>query len=89
MSNSDTGNLDNSSSHHRNECQSNHPHISQAKRRATHNAVERRRRDRINQHIQQLSKLIPDCSNFVKNQVNLSIILVEQKQKRNVSMFEE
>ncbi|CAF3166652.1 unnamed protein product [Rotaria socialis] len=44
------------------------PQITQAKRRATHNAVERRRRDRINQHIQQLSKLIPDCSNYVKNQ---------------------
>ena len=43
--------------------------MTQAKRRATHNAVERRRRDRINQHIQQLSKLIPDCSNYVKNQV--------------------
>ncbi|CAF1225028.1 unnamed protein product [Rotaria sp. Silwood1] len=48
--------------------QDNLPHITQAKRRATHNAVERRRRDRINQHIQQLSKLIPDCSNYVKNQ---------------------
>jgi hypothetical protein len=55
----------------RTDSQDNLPHITQAKRRATHNAVERRRRDRINQHIQQLSKLIPDCSNYVKNQVNL------------------
>ena len=47
------------------------PHLTQAKRRATHNAVERRRRDRINQHIQQLAKLIPDCSNYVKNQVRV------------------
>jgi hypothetical protein len=49
------------------------PHMTQAKRRATHNAVERRRRDRINQHIQQLAKLIPDCSNYVKNQVNIDL----------------
>lgn len=53
--------------------QDNLPHLTQARRRATHNAVERRRRDRINQHIQQLAKLIPDCSNYVKNQVSLII----------------
>jgi hypothetical protein len=54
--------------------QDNIPHITQAKRRATHNAVERRRRDRINQHIQQLSKLIPDCSNYVKNQSKTAVL---------------
>ncbi|CAF0823998.1 unnamed protein product [Adineta ricciae] len=52
----------------------NLPHVTQAKRRATHNAVERRRRDRINQHIQQLSKLIPDCSNYVKNQSKTAVL---------------
>ena len=56
--------------------QNNLPHLTQARRRATHNAVERRRRDRINQHIQQLSKLIPDCSNLVKNQVNFVFFLL-------------
>jgi len=54
--------------------QDNLPHITLAKRRATHNAVERRRRDRINQHIQQLSKLIPDCSNYVKNQSKTAVL---------------
>lgn len=32
------------------------------RRRATHNEVERRRRDKINNWIVQLSKLVPDCS---------------------------
>ncbi|XP_050843930.1 upstream stimulatory factor 1, partial [Serinus canaria] len=32
------------------------------KRRAQHNEVERRRRDKINNWIVQLSKIIPDCS---------------------------
>ena len=31
-------------------------------RRATHNEVERRRRDNINNWIMKLSKLIPDCN---------------------------
>lgn len=61
---------------HKSSSQDNLPQITQAKRRATHNAVERRRRDRINQHIQQLSKLIPDCSNYVKNQVKRLIVLL-------------
>jgi len=61
---------------HESSSQDNLPQITQAKRRATHNAVERRRRDRINQHIQQLSKLIPDCSNYVKNQVKRLIVLL-------------
>lgn len=33
------------------------------RRRATHNEVERRRRDKINNWIVQLSKLVPECSN--------------------------
>jgi len=33
-----------------------------AKRRLTHNEVERRRRDKINQWIMYLSKIIPDCA---------------------------
>ncbi|RUS77563.1 hypothetical protein EGW08_014667, partial [Elysia chlorotica] len=32
------------------------------RRRATHNEVERRRRDKINNWIVQLSKLVPDCA---------------------------
>ena len=32
-------------------------------RRATHNEVERRRRDNINNWIMKLSKLLPDCGN--------------------------
>lgn len=67
ISNSQTNKINNNDN--------NMPHITQAKRRATHNAVERRRRDRINQHIQQLSKLIPDCNNYVKSQVKYSFKL--------------
>lgn len=33
------------------------------RRRATHNEVERRRRDKINNWIMNLSKIIPDCNN--------------------------
>lgn len=32
------------------------------RRRATHNEVERRRRDKINNWIVKLSKLVPDCT---------------------------
>ena len=32
------------------------------KRRATHNEVERRRRDKINNWIMKLSKIVPDCA---------------------------
>lgn len=67
--NTDSNQLISHPSVNRTDNQDNLPQITQAKRRATHNAVERRRRDRINQHIQQLSKLIPDCSSYVKNQV--------------------
>ncbi len=66
-------------SHTSTNSQDNLPHVTQAKRRATHNAVERRRRDRINQHIQQLSKLIPDCSNYVKNQVKFFLFYFKRK----------
>ncbi|CAF0965706.1 unnamed protein product [Rotaria sordida] len=71
LSSTNDNNQHESNSHikaNRTDNQDNLPHTTQAKRRATHNAVERRRRDRINQHIQQLSKLIPDCSSYVKNQ---------------------
>ncbi|CAF0826181.1 unnamed protein product [Didymodactylos carnosus] len=50
------------------------PKVGQEKRRATHNEVERRRRDRINQHIQQLAKLIPDCSTYVKSQSKTAVL---------------
>ncbi|XP_074653060.1 upstream stimulatory factor-like isoform X2 [Tubulanus polymorphus] len=36
------------------------------RRRATHNEVERRRRDKINNWIVQLSKLVPDCAAELK-----------------------
>lgn len=32
------------------------------RRRATHNEVERRRRDKINHWIMKLSKIIPECA---------------------------
>ncbi|NP_998359.1 upstream transcription factor 1, like isoform X1 [Danio rerio] len=45
------------------------------KRRAQHNEVERRRRDKINQWIVQLSKTIPDCTYDAKNNQSKSGIL--------------
>merc|ERR1712025_1015413 len=36
--------------------------------RATHNEVERRRRDNINNWIMKLSKLLPDCNNHENSQ---------------------
>ncbi|XP_034954760.1 upstream stimulatory factor 1 isoform X2 [Zootoca vivipara] len=47
------------------------------KRRAQHNEVERRRRDKINNWIVQLSKIIPDCSmeNTKSGQLNQSLSL--------------
>jgi len=39
----------------------------QGTRRATHNEVERRRRDNINNWIMKLGKLIPDCNNSPEN----------------------
>ncbi|CAF3463526.1 unnamed protein product, partial [Rotaria sp. Silwood2] len=70
------------------------PQITQAKRRATHNAVERRRRDRINQHIQQLSKLIPDCSNYVKNQsktvvLEKTIAYLQELRTQNLALVKQ
>jgi len=40
----------------------NHKEDRQGTRRATHNEVERRRRDNINNWIMKLGKLIPDCN---------------------------
>ncbi|KAK2176540.1 hypothetical protein NP493_657g01010 [Ridgeia piscesae] len=42
------------------------------RRRATHNEVERRRRDKINNWIVQLSKLVPDCSIDLSKQGQIS-----------------
>ncbi|CAG5134777.1 unnamed protein product [Candidula unifasciata] len=42
------------------------------RRRATHNEVERRRRDKINNWIVQLSKLVPDCANEPVKQTQAS-----------------
>eukprot|EP00158_Paraphelidium_tribonemae_P007043 Partr_v1_DN28087_c1_g1_i1_m57482 len=51
----------------------NHDNISailmerQRKRRESHNAVERRRRDHINDRIQELAILVPDCESSKSN----------------------
>ena len=42
------------------------------KRRATHNEVERRRRDKINSWILKLSKLVPDCNSDQTKQGQVS-----------------
>ncbi|KAK7462525.1 hypothetical protein BaRGS_00038435 [Batillaria attramentaria] len=42
------------------------------RRRATHNEVERRRRDKINNWIVQLSKLVPDCAHETVKQTQAS-----------------
>lgn len=42
------------------------------KRRATHNEVERRRRDKINSWIMKLSKLVPDCNSDQTKQGQVS-----------------
>ena len=39
----------------------------QRKRREKHNAVERKRRDNINERIQELGLVIPDCANEPEN----------------------
>ena len=44
------------------------------KRRATHNEVERRRRDKINSWILKLSKLVPDCNSDQTKQGQVSIL---------------
>ncbi|KAK6634045.1 hypothetical protein RUM44_004652 [Polyplax serrata] len=53
----------------RNICVSNNPSRVRRddRRRATHNEVERRRRDKINNWIAKLSKIIPDCSSMDNN----------------------
>jgi hypothetical protein len=45
------------------------------RRRESHNAVERRRRDNINEKIQELALLLPDCSNDPNNKPNKGAIL--------------
>ncbi|KAK9720418.1 hypothetical protein K7432_004145 [Basidiobolus ranarum] len=45
------------------------------RRRESHNAVERRRRDNINDKIQELSTLVPDCYSDNVNKPNKGIIL--------------
>lgn len=43
------------------------------RRRATHNEVERRRRDKINNWISKLSRIVPDCSQEHTKQGQVSI----------------
>lgn len=45
-----------------------------AKRRLTHNEVERRRRDKINQWIMYMSKIIPDCAEENKTNYDNQVI---------------
>lgn len=40
------------------------------RRRATHNEVERRRRDKINNWIAKLGKIIPECNGTTSNGAN-------------------
>lgn len=42
------------------------------RRRATHNEVERRRRDKINNWIAKLGKIIPECNTNTNNSGNAS-----------------
>jgi hypothetical protein len=45
------------------------------KRRESHNAVERRRRDNINEKIQELSSLLPEFASDAQNKPNKGVIL--------------
>ncbi|KAJ1550763.1 hypothetical protein HK096_005167 [Nowakowskiella sp. JEL0078] len=45
------------------------------RRRESHNAVERRRRDNINEKIQELATLLPDLAQDVQNKPNKGVIL--------------
>ncbi|KAJ3185371.1 Transcription factor E3 [Gaertneriomyces sp. JEL0708] len=45
------------------------------KRRESHNAVERRRRDNINEKIQELASLLPDFATDAQNRPNKGVIL--------------
>ncbi|PKY32103.1 HLH-domain-containing protein [Rhizophagus irregularis] len=69
------------------------------RRRESHNAVERRRRDNINEKIQELSTLLPDLYVDSANKPNKGVILrksvdyirrlqsmVEQERNRNVKL---
>lgn len=65
------------------------------RRRATHNEVERRRRDKINNWIVQLSKLVPDCVQETKpNQASKGGILskaceyIQELRNGNKTMME-
>lgn len=49
------------------------------RRRATHNEVERRRRDKINNWIVKLSKIVPDCSQDHTKQGQLSAMVSQSK----------
>lgn len=49
------------------------------RRRATHNEVERRRRDKINNWIVKLSKIVPDCSQDHTKQGQLSAMASQSK----------
>ena len=45
------------------------------RRRESHNAVERRRRDHINEKIQELSGLLPEFASDAQNKPNKGVIL--------------
>lgn len=45
------------------------------RRRESHNAVERRRRDNINDRIQDLSILVPEIQSDTSNRLNKGVIL--------------
>lgn len=49
------------------------------RRRATHNEVERRRRDKINNWIVHLSKLVPECSQDHNKQGQVNAVSVQSK----------
>ena len=49
------------------------------KRRATHNEVERRRRDKINNWITKLAAIVPDCSQDRTKQGQVCVILIQKQ----------
>lgn len=48
------------------------------RRRATHNEVERRRRDKINNWITKLAKLVPDCNQDHTKQGQVRVLFVTE-----------
>ncbi|XP_076310513.1 upstream stimulatory factor-like isoform X4 [Tachypleus tridentatus] len=52
------------------------------RRRATHNEVERKRRDKINNWIMKLSKVVPDCSSDHTKQGQLLVFSFQIKQSK-------